>query len=189
LSVTKVFFAVSCNDCLIKYHFVFIVINIVSFILFLVFYIRIAFFVLFCYNCVCARACSISHKLHNYLNDIDIFYFNEMINLHVYVILLDRPVASHWHNHIMWYRVHFAWVGFELTTLGTASIGSCKSNYHKIMITMTPTPIFTTNCKKNFGYTQVCMMSSRNCFSYVLVRVNGGFFVYFCGCQYFILLT
>ena len=70
------------------YCFVFIVINIVSFILFLVFYIRIAFFVLFCYNCVCARACSISHKLHNYLNDIDIFYFNEMINLHVYVILL-----------------------------------------------------------------------------------------------------
>jgi hypothetical protein len=40
---------------------------------------------------------------------------------------------------LMWYRVHFAWVGFELTTLGTASIGSCKSNYHKIMITMTPT--------------------------------------------------
>jgi hypothetical protein len=33
--------------------FFFIIINIVSFILFLVFYTRIAFFVLFCYNCVC----------------------------------------------------------------------------------------------------------------------------------------
>jgi hypothetical protein len=67
--------------------FFFIIINIVSFILFLVFYTRIAFFVLFCYNCVCGP-CSISHKLQNYLNDIDIFYFNEMIDLHAYVILL-----------------------------------------------------------------------------------------------------
>jgi len=36
---------------------------------------------------------------------------------------------------IMLYRVHLAWVGFELTTLvviGTDCIGSCKSNYHTI---------------------------------------------------------
>jgi hypothetical protein len=33
----------------------------------------------------------------------------------------------------MLYRVHPAWVGFELTTLvliGTDCIDSCKSNYH-----------------------------------------------------------
>jgi len=42
--------------------------------------------------------------------------------------------------HIMLYRVHFAWTGFELTTLvviGTDCTGSCKSNYHTIT-TKTP---------------------------------------------------
>ena len=39
--------------------------------------------------------------------------------------------------HIMLYRVHLAWVGFELTT--SVVIGeSCKSNYHTIMTTTTP---------------------------------------------------
>ena len=41
--------------------------------------------------------------------------------------------------HIMLYRVHLAWAGFELTTLvviGTDCIGSCKSNYHAITATM-----------------------------------------------------
>jgi hypothetical protein len=36
------------------------------------------------------------------------------------------------------YRVHLAWVGFDLTTLvviGTDCICSCKSNYHKITTT------------------------------------------------------
>jgi hypothetical protein len=35
--------------------------------------------------------------------------------------------------HIMLYRVHFTWVGFELTALvviGTDCIGSCKSIYY-----------------------------------------------------------
>ena len=35
--------------------------------------------------------------------------------------------------HIMLYRVHLVWVGFELTTImaiGTACIGSYKTNYH-----------------------------------------------------------
>ena len=42
--------------------------------------------------------------------------------------------------HIMLYRVHLVWVGFELTTLVAINcIGSCKSNYH----TITTTP---TNC-------------------------------------------
>ena len=55
-----------------------------------------------------------------------------------------RPVASHWQiYHIMLYRVHFAWAGFELATLvviGIDWIGSCKSNYH--MITATTAPVF-----------------------------------------------
>ena len=41
-------------------------------------------------------------------------------------------------NHIMLYRVHLAWAGFELPTLvmiGTDCIDSCKSNYHKITTT------------------------------------------------------
>ena len=40
--------------------------------------------------------------------------------------------------HIMLYRVHFAWAGFELTTLvviGTDCIGSCKSNYQMLTTT------------------------------------------------------
>ena len=43
--------------------------------------------------------------------------------------------------HIMLYRVHLAWAGFELTTLvmiGTDYIGSCKSNYHTITTTSAP---------------------------------------------------
>ena len=66
--------------------------------------------------------------------------------------------------HIMLYRIHLAWAGFELTTLvrvvvfnatfhnisviscrdttlvviGTDCVGSCKSNYHTITTTTTP---------------------------------------------------
>ena len=43
--------------------------------------------------------------------------------------------------HIMLYRVHLIWVGFELTTLveiRTDCTGSCKSNYHKITTTTVP---------------------------------------------------
>ena len=53
-----------------------------------------------------------------------------------------RLVASYWQlYHIMLYRVHLAWVGFELTTLvvkGTDCIDSCKSNYHPITTTTAP---------------------------------------------------
>jgi hypothetical protein len=45
--------------------------------------------------------------------------------------------------HIMLYRVHPGWVGFEVTTLvviGTDCIGSCMSNYHTI--TTATSPIF-----------------------------------------------
>ena len=43
--------------------------------------------------------------------------------------------------HIMLYRVHLGWAGFELTTLvviGTDCIVSCKSNYHAITTTTAP---------------------------------------------------
>ena len=43
--------------------------------------------------------------------------------------------------HIILYRVHLAWEGFELTTLvviGTDCIGSHKSKYHAITTTMVP---------------------------------------------------
>ena len=43
--------------------------------------------------------------------------------------------------HIMLYRVHIAWVGFELTSLAVISthcIGSCKSNYHMITTMTAP---------------------------------------------------
>ena len=44
------------------------------------------------------------------------------------------------HYHIMLYRVHLAWVRFELTNLvviGNYCIGSCKSNYHTITTIVT----------------------------------------------------
>ena len=48
--------------------------------------------------------------------------------------------------HIMLYRVHLTWAGFELTTLvviGTDCTGSCKSNYHTITATTTPSTRLT----------------------------------------------
>jgi hypothetical protein len=50
-----------------------------------------------------------------------------------------KPVASHWQiYHIILYRVHLAWGGFEPTKLkviGTDCIGSYKSSYHTITTT------------------------------------------------------
>ena len=51
--------------------------------------------------------------------------------------------------HILLYRVHLAWAGFEHTTLeviGTACIGSCKSNYHTITTTTAPFNFCKTEC-------------------------------------------
>ena len=51
--------------------------------------------------------------------------------------------------HIMLYRVHLTWTGFELTTLvviGTDCIGSCKSNYHMIMTTTAPLGLVIWEC-------------------------------------------
>ena len=55
--------------------------------------------------------------------------------------------------HIMLYRVHLAWAGFELTTLvviGTDYLGSCKFNNHTITT--------TTFLRKYYSNSNVCKL-------------------------------
>jgi len=54
--------------------------------------------------------------------------------------------------HIMLYRVHLIWAGFELTTsvvIGTDFSGSCKSNYHTITLNK---PCFESITFSNIPY-------------------------------------
>jgi hypothetical protein len=53
--------------------------------------------------------------------------------------------------HIMLYRVHLTWAGFELTTsvgIDTDCTGSCKSNYNTITTTTSPSRfyVYTNKC-------------------------------------------
>ena len=59
--------------------------------------------------------------------------------------------------HIMLYRVHLAWGGFELTTLdmiGTEYIGSCKCNYRTIMTTTAPTSFYLQTLQYSYHKTR-----------------------------------
>ena len=57
--------------------------------------------------------------------------------------------------HIMLYRLHLAWTGFELTTLvmiGTDCTGSSKSNYRTITTTTAPVSKWEFRGQKLFEY-------------------------------------
>ena len=62
-------------------------------------------------------------------------------NLDYPKITSNLPQVTDKIYHILLYRVHLAWVGFELTTLmviGTDCIDSCKFNYNMITATTVP---------------------------------------------------
>jgi len=93
----------------------------------------------------------------------------------------QKPSDQTWHiatwmildklYHIMLYRVHLSWTGFELTTLvviGTDCIGSYKANYYMIITTTTPHPLDV--CKNSF-HLKLNMVSSSN-YTFRLVEIS-----------------
>ena len=65
--------------------------------------------------------------------------------------------------HIMLYRVHPTWAGFEptiLVAIGTDYTDSCKSNYH--VITTTTTPIYWTCSQPEYSWNTVRWTSNNN---------------------------
>ena len=78
----------------------------------------------------------------------------------------DLLKVTHKLYHIMLYTS--PWTGFELTTLvmiGTDCTGSCKSNYHMIMIMTAPYDFSQNTSCKEFSYSYVKIVQSE-CWSY-----------------------
>jgi hypothetical protein len=70
--------------------------------------------------------------------------------------ITDLPHVTENLNHIVLYRVHLTWPGFEFTTLvviGTGYMGSCKSIYHLI----TTTIALSTTYTRDIIYVQWCI--------------------------------
>jgi hypothetical protein len=77
--------------------------------------------------------------------------------------------------HIILYRVHPAWVGFELTTLvviDTDCIGSCKSNYHMITTMAVLKSIWCCLMVYLFNHTIACFSCSSLVFCAFVARYN-----------------
>ena len=108
-----------------------------------------------CEKSICIRSCPrlLTQNLFNNLNVEDSYWILKKVMFMVFnatsVISwrLDLLVEKTTNQsqvtdklyHIMLYRVHRTWAGFEPTVVtGTDCIGSYKSKYHMIMTTMAP---------------------------------------------------
>jgi len=70
--------------------------------------------------------------------------------------------------HIMLYRVHLIWVGFELTMLGTGGKRSYKSNYH----TITTMTYFVFSLHQNKYDWLSIVWFQVHCHSYTITRTR-----------------